>query len=275
LLVWDVLRTEQTKQEGIALVLLPVVTTDAQGSKNLRHPVASIAVFGRPGASVILALDASGVAVFWHLRGEAGDMTLVKAETVKLSAGFLPTFSLAMLPGSVNAFLVGCGAKIFHCCRFGSATCPSYFHAMSAVKSIAFSPIFPQMFAAGCDNGRLGIYDVGEDHPIIEMTVSLSLGDISVVWSPTRASVLFVADFSGMRLFVFDLMVSLRIPVFTHKILSAAQGVGVAEVNGGVILAIAEGGLAVTVFRVSDELSRPLGESEMGQFKVMFYNLTK
>jgi hypothetical protein len=274
LLVWDVLRTESAKQDGIALILPPVITTDPQGPRNLRQPIASISVFGRAGAAVVLAVDASGIAGFWHIRNEASELSLVRAETVKISSGFLPTFSAAMFPGSVNAFLVGCGRKIFNCCRFGSATCPAFFTASAVVKSIAFSPVFPQMFAAACDNGRLGIYDVSEDQPVIEFTINLSLGDVSVAWSPTRASVLFVADLSGMRVFIFDLLVSMRVPVFIHKVGSAAQSVAAAEVNAGVVLAIAEGGLAVNVYRVADELSRPLGEAELSQFRIMFINLT-
>jgi hypothetical protein len=234
--------------------------------------VISVAVFG---TNVICSLDNSAVANFWYIRNETADVSLVKAETVSLSDGFLPSFALAMLPNSVSGFLVGAGGKIFNRCRFGSPTSPPVFNAGGAVKSIAFSPVFPSIFGAAADNGRLGIYDVADADPILELTINISLGEVGVVWSPKRASVLFVSDLSGMRVFIFDLLVSTRMPIHVHKVGSAAQGVAVAATDSGLVLAIAEGGLAVNLFRVSDDLSRPLTEAEMSQFKILLFHLSK
>jgi hypothetical protein len=113
---------------------------------------------------------------------------------------------------------------------------------------------------------------VTDPEPLFEITVNLSLGEIGLVWSPTRASVIFVSDLPGMRVFVYDLLVSARTPVFVHKVGSAAQCIATTRTNSGVILAIAEGGLAVNLYRVSDELSRPLTDTELNQFKVLLFH---
>jgi hypothetical protein len=128
------------------------------------------------------------------------------------------------------------------------------------------------MFAAASDDGRFGLYEITDPWPLFEVTVNLSLGEIGLTWSPTRASVLFVSDLSGMRVFVYDFLVSARSPVFVHKVGSAAQSVAATDTNTGVILAIAEGGLAVNLYRVSDELSRPLTDTEVSQFKVILFH---
>ena len=275
ILVWDISKTEKTKQSGVALILQPICSTDKQGNKNHRHAIVSVSVFGRSGAAVVAVLDASAVTSFWYIRNESTEMCLVKAEQVKLSTGFLPAYSLAMVPNSVNAFVVGCGGKIFNCCRFGSATSPAAFEASGAVKCIAFSPILTNIFAAAGDNGRVAVYDVAEARPLLELCVNMSLGETGVIWSPTRASVLFVSDVTGMRVAIYDLLVSPRTPVHVHKVGSAAQSLGIAKTASDVVLAIAEGGLAVNVFKVSDDLSKPLTEDQLNKFKVQLLTWSK
>jgi hypothetical protein len=236
-------------------------------------------VFGRTGTSVVCSLDISSVARFWYIRNETTEPSLAKAEKVQLSLGFLPAFSLAVVPNSLNGYLIGSGGKIFNCCRFGSATSPPSFVARAGVKSIAFSHHLPSIFAAASDDGRFGLYEVSDPEPMFEVTVNLSLGEIGLAWSPTRASVLFVSDLTGMRVFVYDFIVSARIPVFVHKVGSAAQSIAMVDTKPGVILAVAEAGLAVNLYRVSEELSRPLTDTEMCQFKVLmcrlFWEMTK
>jgi hypothetical protein len=197
---------------------------------------------------------------------------LAKAETVQLSAGFVPAFSLAIILNSLNGLLIG-GGKISNCCLFGSATSPPSFVTRAAVKSIAFSRHLPSVFAAVSDDGRLGVYEVSDLEPLFEVTVNLSLGEIGLVWSPTRASVLFISDLTGMRVFVHDLIVAARTPVFIHKVGSAAHCVAIAETSSGVILAVAEGGLAVNLYGASEELSRLLSEIELSQFKVLLCHM--
>ena len=282
LLVWDLSRVEKTKQSGTALVIQPQATTDSMGKKNHRFAIVAINVFTASGTTVVCALDESSLVTFWYLRStlsssilfssEKNELSFVKAETVKLSAGYLPSFSMSMFPNSVNSFLVGCGGKIFNCCRFGSATSPSTFSAKAAVKAISFSPLLPQFFAASFDNGKVSIYNTFEADSLIELTINLSLGDTGVVWSPTRASVLFVSDLTGMRVYAFDLLVSTRTSIFTFKVGSAANSIDVAESNSGVILAVAEGSQAVTIYRVEEDLSKPLTDKEMNKLKLILYN---
>ncbi|KAK8866774.1 hypothetical protein M9Y10_009742 [Tritrichomonas musculus] len=282
LLVWDLSRVEKTKQSGTALVIQPQATTDSMGSKNHRFAIVGINIFTASGTTVVCALDESSLVTFWYLRStisssitlssEKNELSFVKAETVKLSLGYLPSFSLTMFPNSVNSFLVGSGGKIFNCCRFGSATSPSTFSAKAVAKTISFSPLLPQFFAASFDNGKVGIYNIFESDPLIELTINLSLGDTGVVWSPTRASVLFVSDLTGMRVYGFDLLLSSRTSVFTFKVGSAANSIDVAESNSGVILAVAEGSQAVTIYRVEEKLSKPLTDKEMNNFKLILYN---
>jgi WD40 repeat protein len=274
-LLWDVARIETIKTDGASLVLPPQVATDCQAGHNQRQAIVAVTVFGRGGANVVCSLDNGSVVNFWYLRGENTDVALVKAETVKLSTGFLPTFSLAMLPGSVSGFLIGAGGRIYNSCRFGSPTAPPVFGASGAIRAIAFSPVFPSIFGAAGDNGKLGIYDVDDADPLLELTINLSLGDVGVIWSPTRASVFFVSDVSGRRVLIFDLLVSLRAPVHVHSVGSATQDLAVTLTKSGVVLAVAEAGLAVTLFRVSDDLSRPLRDAEMGEFKILLCHLTR
>lgn len=92
ILLWDLLRIEKTKQSGVALVVQPLFSSDSLAKQNHRHPITAISVFGRPGASVVCALDNGSIATFWHLRNENTGACLVKAETVKLSAAYLPSF---------------------------------------------------------------------------------------------------------------------------------------------------------------------------------------
>ena len=272
LLFWDLSRVEKTEIKGNSLVILPQASTDAMGQKNHRFPIVSVTMFRAVGTIVVCALDQVSNVSFWYVKINANDYSFVKAENVRLSTGVLPVFSLAMVPGSANLFLVGGGGKIYNCCRFGSATSPSIFYSQAAVKAISFSPLLTQFFAAACDNGKVEIYDMQEENPILELSINLSLGDTSVLWSPTRASVLFVSDFTGMKIYIYDLIVSTRTPVFMYKVGSAAQSISVAESGGGVILAVAEGGLAVTVYNVEDKLSKPLSNSEMKRFKLILHN---
>ncbi|OHT05221.1 hypothetical protein TRFO_27168 [Tritrichomonas foetus] len=272
LLLWDLSRVEKTKQSGSGLVLQPQCSTDSYGKRNHRFPITSLSVFGTAGTIVVATLDISSVVIFWYLKINGNDYSFVKAETVKLSAGFLPAYSMALVPNSVSSFIVGCGGKIFNCCRFGSATSPSIFHTNSVAKNLAFSPLLPNFFAASFDNGKVAIYSMNEENPVIMFTINLSLGETGVTWSPTRASVLFISDLTGMRVYIYDLMVSARTPVFMYKIGSAAQSVAVAESSSGVILAVAEGGLAVTVYNVAEKLSTPLTNEEMNTFTSILLN---
>jgi hypothetical protein len=274
ILLWDVARIETIRTDGASLVLPPQIATDCQGSNNQRQTVVAVTVFGRGGADVICSLDSGSVVNFWYIRNENADLALVKAETVKLSTGFLPTFAMEMLPSSVSGFLIGAGGKIYNSCRFGSPTAPPMFSASGAIRAIAFSPVFPSIFGAAGDNGKLGIYDVADADPVLELTINTSLGDVGVIWSPTRASVLFASDVSGAKVLIFDLLVSVRAPVHVHRVGSTAQHVAVTRTQSGVVLAIAEGGLAVNLFRVSDDLSRPLSDAEMVQFKILLCHLT-
>ncbi|OHT02629.1 hypothetical protein TRFO_07053 [Tritrichomonas foetus] len=272
LLLWDISRVEKTKQSGSALVVQPQCSTDSYGRKNHRCSIASISVFGASGTIVACTLDISSIITFWYVKISGNDYSFVKAETIKLSAGFLPAYSMALVPGSVNSFVVGCGGKIFNCCRFGSATSPSTFISRSAVKTIAFNPHLTNYFAASFDNGKIAIYSMSEADPLIDICINLSPGDTGVAWCPRRASVLYVSDLTGMRVYIYDLLVSPRTPVFMYKVGSAAQSVAVAESGNGSILAVAEGGLAVTVYNVDEKLSKPLTETEMNNLKMTLLN---
>jgi WD40 repeat protein len=165
LLLWDIFCTESTKQEGIALILHPVYATDSQRRSNHRQQIVAVSVFGKSGAKVVCSLDVSAIARFWYIRNETTEPSLIKAETVQLSSGFLPTFSLAIRPHSLNEFLVGAEGKIFNCWRFAGPTSAPVFTARAAVKSIAFSPHLPSIFVAASDDGRLGFYDVSDPEP--------------------------------------------------------------------------------------------------------------
>lgn len=282
LLAWDLARVEKTEQKGTALIIQPQASTDSMSTKNHRYPIIDINIINASGTTVVCALDASSLVTFWYLRStfsssishssEKNELSFVKAETVKLSAGYLPAYSLQMMPNSVNSFVVGCGGKIFNCCRFGSVTSPSVFNAHACVKTIAFSPLYPEFFAGACDNGKVLIYNIYESEPLLELSINLSLGDTGAIWSPTRASVLFVSDLTGMRVHVFDLLVSARTPVFSFKVGSAANSIDVTQSNSGVILAIAEGSQTVTIYCVDDKLSKPLTNNEMLKLKLILFD---
>ncbi|KAH0790719.1 WD repeat-containing protein 60 isoform X1 [Histomonas meleagridis] len=272
LLLWDMHKIDVIKEKGTSLVIQPHFSTDSLYTKNHNYPITSITSFGNIGTSVVCALDKSSIVSFWYIQNESTDVCLVKAETVKISSGFLPSFSLCMFPDSVNSFLIGSGNRIFNCCRFGGSTSPTFYHSNSIIRHISFCLKLPTIFATGCDNGKISIYNVLEADPIFEIQVNLSMGEMSPIWSPTRASVLFVADHNGMRIHIYDFLKSLRLPVFTYKVGSAAISISVKESTKGVIMAVAEGGMAVNVFRVADELSKPLSDDEMNKFKLIVFN---
>ncbi|EAY18589.1 hypothetical protein TVAG_462750 [Trichomonas vaginalis G3] len=269
ILAWDLLKKAKPGQSET--VLQSVFTTNDIPSKNHQDSIAGISVFGRRGTNVVCALDGSAIASFWHIRTENDEFSLTKAETVNLAATYFPTFSLAVAPNSVDSFLVGCGCSIFNCSRFGSTTSPSSYNASAAVRSIAFSKLIPTLFAAGQDNGKLAIYDILSADPLIEFCVDISTSDLSVCWSPKRASVLFVAATQTMRLFVYDLSKDMRKPIYTHKVSNAAYSVDAAETENGVILAIGEGDSSASVLRVKSDLSTPLSDTERDSFLMQLY----
>lgn len=269
ILAWDLLK--KTKSGQNETVLQPVFTTNDMPLKNHIDSIVGISVFGRRGTSVVCALDGSAVATFWHIRTENEEFTLFKAETVRLAPSYFPTFSLAVAPNSVDSFLVGCGCSIWNCSRFGSTTSPTTYTASAAVRSIAFSKLIPTLFAAGQDNGKLAIYDILSAEPLLEFCVDISTSDLAVVWSPKRASVLFVAATQTMRLFIYDLSKDMRKPIYTHKVGNAAYTIDAADTENGVILAIGEGDSSASVLRVHHSLSSPLSDTERDSFLMQLY----
>ena len=269
--IWDLLRKKKNANFKDDSILQPSFTTNDQPHKNHRDCIQGIAVFGRPGTYVVCTLDGSAIASFWSIQHDSDGITLSKSQDLHLSASYYPTFSLTAPPNSVDTFLVGCGSSIWNCSRFGAATSPATYNASSTVRSISFSPVIPTLFAAGQDNGKLALYDALSQDPLLEFTLDLSTSNLYVCWSPTRASVLFVAAVATMRVFVFDLYVSLRKPIYTHKVGNAARSIAAAETANGVVLAVGEGDNSVSVLRVKAELSQPLSESETDDFLMRLY----
>ena len=269
IIIWDLLKKDKnTRDES---VLQPSFTTNDNPAKNHRDTIQGIAVFGRPGTFVVCALDGSAIATFWSIQHDSDGITLAKSQDLPLSRAYYPTFSLAAPPNSVDTFLVGCGSSIWNCSRFGAATSPATYNASSTVRSIAFSPVIPTLFAAGMDNGKLAIYDTVSSDPLITFTLDFSTSNLYVCWSPARASVLFVAAVATMRVFMFDLLTNLRKPIYTHKVGNAARSIAAAETANGVVLAVGEGDNSVSVLRVKAELSQPLSEQETDRLLMNLY----
>jgi WD40 repeat protein len=276
LCLWDLQRQEKTKQIEGQLILQPICTTDQQGMKNHRNEIVSISVFGRTGSPVVSVLDCGACVSFWYLRNEStSDVSLVKAETVRLAQSFMPSYAMKMIPNSLNGFLAGVGQRLFNCCRFQSPTFPDVFRFSGTVKSIAFSPVLPHVFAVGGDNGRIGIWDISESEPILEVTLNFGIGDCHVAWSPKRASVLVIGDSAGMKVYVYDLLASTRSAQITHKVSSKIQGVSVTETSTNSVIAVADSGNCITVYRLTDDFAKPLSDVEMSKYKQMLFALTK
>lgn len=270
LIVWDLLKKEKSSRDEN--VLQPTFTSNDAPFKNHKDTIQGISVFGRPGTYVVCAIDGSSNASFWSIQRDSDGIALSKSQEIPLSPSFFPTFSIASPPNSVDTFLVGCGRSIWNCSRFGGATSPATYNATSTVKSISYSPVIPNLFAAGQDNGKIAIYDTTTQEPLLDFMLDLSTSNMFVCWSPTRASVLFVAAVATMRVFVFDLLVSLRKPVYTHKVGNAARSIAAAETASGVVLAVGEGDNSVTVLRVKSELSQPLSEQETDSLLMKLYS---
>ena len=273
LIVWDLMKKEKTSRDEN--VLQPTFTTNDSPFRNHKDRIQGISVFGKPGTFVVCAIDGSSNASFWSIHRDSDGIVLSKSQDIQLSQGFFPTFSVAAPPNSVDTFLVGCGRSIWNCSRFGGATSPSTYSATSTVKSISYSPVIPTLFAVGQDNGKIAIYDTTTQEPLLQYMLDLSTSNMYVCWSPTRASVFFVAAVATMRVFVFDLLVSLRKPVYTHKVGNAARSVAAAETANGVVLAVGEGDNSVTVLRVKSELSQPLSEQETDSLLMKLYNASQ
>ncbi|OHT07273.1 hypothetical protein TRFO_24611 [Tritrichomonas foetus] len=268
ILIWDLQRIEKTKtsssQQGVALIVQPVYSTDALRTKNHRNPFVSIQVFSK---NVICASDNSGNTSFWYIRTEGANPELVKAEKIHISTAFVPTFTSAMPPESMNNFVVGGGSRVFNLCRFGGLSSPHFYRVRGAVSSISFNNLDPSIFAVGCESGRFYVFQTSSDTPLLEVS-SHQLGKMWVEWSPTRASVLFVGDMTGMKIMIYDFLVGMRYPVYTFKVGSPTMAISAAESNGSTVVGIAESGNCICVYRVCENFSKPLTSEEMGKFHI-------
>lgn len=254
ILLWNLDRIEKVKSVGTALLIQPEFSTDLMGLKNHRFPIASIQLLER---KVICAVDSNSGVSFWYLKSDGLRASLVKAESLSVSR--FPATSIAMLPESTNQFLVSSGLDIVNCNRFGGQSAPAKYKFGYAAHEIAFSRM-DGTFAVGGDNGKLALFELEDGDPVLSCTVTNQFSKISLAWSPCRNSVLFAGDQSGMRVLVYDFSVSRRAPVYSIKVTSSVNSIGAFEVSGSVFLAVCESGNCISIYRVADELSRPLPE---------------
>jgi len=273
IVIWNIQKLgKETEKSG---TICHEFSTENLISKNHQSQIIGISSFGRRGMNVVCALDSSSIASFWYIRFDNDKVFLKKAETVNLSANYFPAFSLAVPNNSVDSFLVGCGGRIWNCSRFGTHNSPPTYNGSSSFRTIVFSPIIPSIFLAGSDNGRVSLFSVDEQDPLIEFSIDLSTSDLDICWSPTRATVFFVAANASMRVFIFDMSIDLRKPVYSHKVGSASRCISTSESINGVILAIGDGSNSVTILRVKNELSKQLSDDEIERFKLNLYNFAK
>lgn len=264
-LIWDLMKESETS-------IQPLFSTDQlykQMDCNHSLPVIAISSFGKSGSNLICTLDDSATACFWYMREDK--VMLRPAGKVKLSVNLFPTFSLAISPTSVDTFIVGAGCNIWNCSRFDSIKVPN-FQASAKIQSIQFSHIIPTLFSAASDNGRVAIYDVSESESLLDICVDISTSDLCICWSPTRASVLYVTSAGAMMIYVYDLLQDIRQPIYKQKIGNAARTIASSSTMNGVVLAIGQGDNTVNVFRVKQELSKPLDDNELETLKLKLYN---
>ena len=257
------------------LSLNPIFTTDHLITQNHKAPIIGISISEKTGMNILCTLDNSSIVSFWFIRNENDKITLSKGETIKLPSSYYPSFSLAIPNNSVDSFLVGCGHDIWNRSRFDSIKSPDKYLNNCAIKNISFSPKFPQIFAASSNNGRVFIYNILEPEPLLELCIELSTSEVEICWSPTRASVLFVAASGSMRMSIFDFSLDIRKPISFFKIGSSSTSLSSCENLNGVNLVIAEGNSLVTTYLVKSNLSKPLNDEEFDKFKLFLFNSIK